>query len=342
MLQEPALHAASAVSSDTSSDGSSDHSETPPSARAVRVEDQLAFNEGFERKKTAALLFTGSVMGFLGFLFAFVIGFIKFTNPFISEFHQWFPSGFGYFPATVSEMVHDPGRPAGKCFAAFETIGAAFIFLSWYPWRLRNVYIGDDAAVCLLPGGALSWTMFRQFVPPLGMMLVAGVSTTPIAQASSLDMICLAIHLGGAVMLFAGYSLVEAISLGWGPFPIPAVSERTMSRLELRVRKTVLTGIFLCYGSFCAFQGVLLLLPFFPGTHNEDVWEMYNATDEFGLTYGKMRLVDTASGWMLVLKVACYVSEVMCGLLLIASHLVIWGFCSERHVNLRDELWKVA
>mmetsp|Transcript_51799 Transcript_51799/g.138661 ORF Transcript_51799/g.138661 Transcript_51799/m.138661 type:complete len:336 (-) Transcript_51799:142-1149(-) len=306
---------------------------------AVKFEERLVFNDGFERKKTAALLFFGSVMGLCGFLFAFLIGFLKFTNPFMSEYHRQFPSHWGYFPATVSEMVHDPEDPAGKCFAAFASIGATFIFLSWYPWRLRNVYMGDSITIWCSHN--LSWMMFRQFIPTTGMMLVASVTTTPFAQATMLDNICLGIHLTGALMFFAGYCLVEAVALGWGPFPLPEVSRRTMGSLEIRLRKSVVTAIIAFYSVFCVLQGVLLL-PLDTAHGHADQWRQKVAYDEFGFARKKMLLLDTATGFVLFLKIASYTSEVLGGLLLIASHLIIWGFCNERYVDLYDELWKVV
>jgi len=41
-------------------------------------EERIIFLEGLERKKTASLLFFGAAFGLLGFLFAFIIGTLKF------------------------------------------------------------------------------------------------------------------------------------------------------------------------------------------------------------------------------------------------------------------------
>jgi len=302
------------------------------------LQQRFDFMEGFERKKTAALLFFGAIFGLLGFIFAFVIGTLTFLHPFLSSYHQDFPSGYGYFPATVSEMVHDPSQPAGKCFFAFEFIGAYFIFNSWYPWHLRNVYIGDDAS---LPGIPISWMMFRQFIPPAGMMLVATVTTTPFAQATILDYFCISIHLFGAVMLFAGYGVVEALSLGWGPFSQPPVAERTILGRERTVRLVMLNGVIFWYLLFCILQGVLLMPLEKFGGHN-DVWKMTTITDPFGHTIQAVELEDTASGLILALKITSYASEVFCGLFLIASFLTIWFFCHERHADLNEELGSVV
>jgi len=304
-------------------------------------EERIIFLEGLERKKTASLLFFGAAFGLLGFLFAFIIGTLKFLRPLTGEYHRIFPSGHGYFPATVSEMVHDPTDPAGKCFFAFEFVGAFFIFNSWYPWSLRNVYIGDDDQVA--PCVPFSWMMFRQFIPPAGMMLVATVTTTPFAQAAILDYFCISIHLFGAVLLFAGYGVVEAKTLGWCGLQQPIVAQKCVGEDEKTVRKRLLTGLVAWYVLFCVLQGVLLLpLDQFGGKN--DHWEtrkIQNPTAEPGELMSQTILIDTASGFVLGLKILSYASEVCCGLFLIMSFMTIWWFCAERKADLRDELYQV-
>lgn len=331
------------------------HPTTVRSHTIPSLEEVLQYQEGFERKKTAALLFTGALMGFLGFMFAGVIGIKQFLDPEMSEYHRTFESGNGYFPSTVSEMVYDPRQPAGKCFFSFEFVGALLIFQSWYPWRLRNVYLGDSFVVQCLP--QISWMMFRQFVPSLGMILVATVTTVPFKTADALDYICIAIHLTAAVMLFAGYVLVEAITIGWGPFrhcrqevtlkTIGTWSHSKERTHELAIRKMFTTGIVFAYATFCSLQGVLMLptcVSDLRKLHNSsffgqcDVWGMSNVTDSHGYTHQMMILTDTASGGILMLKIASYVSEVFCGMFLIGSLWTIWYYSHERLTDLRDEL----
>mmetsp|Transcript_81791 Transcript_81791/g.207804 ORF Transcript_81791/g.207804 Transcript_81791/m.207804 type:complete len:355 (-) Transcript_81791:109-1173(-) len=305
---------------------------------SASIDDKISFLVGYERKKCAALLFMGSIFGLLGFVFAFIIGLMKFLNPHISEFHERFASGNGYFPATVSEMVHNPQDPAGKCVFAFEFIGAIFIFLSWYPWELRNVYIGDSHCVPVCKN--LSWSMFRQFCPPCGMMLVATVTTTPFAQATQLDYFCIAIHLTGAVMLFAGYAAVESHCLGFLHIKQHETMKKTLKPREVSLRYLCLVGIVICYVVFCTITAVVVL-PLEQWGGKNDVWEKRTITDERGFTFNKIVLVDTASGFVLWLKILSYVSEVACGLFLISSFLVIWYFCEERTTDLNDELFSV-
>merc|ERR1719188_907835 len=125
------------------------------------------------------MLFAGSISGLLGFIFAFVIGVIRECMQGKSDvFDRPFKSGLGYFPSTVSEMVHDPDSPAGKVFFAFCFVGAVLIFFSWYPTMLRNAYIGDDPQIC-----GVAWVTWRQFVPAPGMMKLSIITTVPLAQA---------------------------------------------------------------------------------------------------------------------------------------------------------------
>jgi|EP00927_Polykrikos_kofoidii_P056339 hypothetical protein len=305
------------------------------------LEEAMVFRGQLDRKKSVALLWFGAIMGLLGFFFAFLIGMYTFWNPLLGKKGSSFPSGEGYFPSTVSEMVHDPKTPAGKCFFAFEMVGAILIFLSWYPYELRSVYIGDSAiAAC-----NISWVMIRQFIPTVGMMLVATVTTTPIAEATVVDYYCIGIHLTGAVMLFAGYVVVEGITLGWGPFSRPEVTHRTIGDREHWWRCRCLDFIAVWYTVFCVLQ-VVLVLPM----ETSDKWSVVNIRDppvgstgsvSDNLTYiQKTVLVDTASGACLFLKILSYSSEVLCGLGLICSFLTIWYYSEERHADLMDELVK--
>lgn len=317
------------------------------------LKDEVEFLIHYERKKCASLLWFGAVFGFFGFAFAFMCGLAKYFDPMLSEFHKDFPSGNGYFPSTVSEMVHNPTEPAGKCFFAFEFIGAGFIFTSWYPFELRNVYIGDSMTLPFVK--ELSWTMFRQFVPPAGMMLVATVTTTPFAQATPIDYVCISIHLLGAVMLFAGYAAVEAIALGMVPdwllakmcanveLKVDLVSSGVVSGKELLVRRLCLLSILFWYSAFCLLQVVLLLpLTDFPSLGQLDQWGPVTYVNNITNTVQtQIVLHDTATGFLGWLKILSYLTEVFCGIALIGSFLAIWWFCEERKVDLKDELAKV-
>jgi len=269
-----------------------------------------------------ALLLMGSIFGLLGFFFAAVSGVMKYF-----EQEDKFPSHNGYFPPTVSEMVHDPEDPAGKVFFAFEFVAASFIFLSWYPWELKNVYLGDDDfAIC-----DISWVMLRQFIPAPGMMLVATVTTTPLFQATLRDWVTISIHLLGAMMCFVGYVIIEGKTLSWACFKKPTHSAQIRPR-EHAWRVFFLNNICFWYCFFLAVQ-IVLGLPHMP----------ICCADVHGVPPGspsgtKPELTNTASGFVLCIKVISYLSEVLCGVSLIASHMTIWYYSSERHIDLEDEI----
>merc|ERR1712136_56813 len=296
--------------------------------------NRFDFVESSERKRAAAMLAAGSLFGFLGFFFAFLIGLWKFVSPEASEYHRVFPSGRGYFPETVSEMVHNSDDPAGKSFFAFEFIAALLIFMSWYPHHLRNVYLGDDF---MIPFIGVSWTLFRQFVPALGMMLVATVTTTPLADATVLDMFTIGIHLFGAIMLFGGYIVFEGLTLGWGCLSgwRPAHVVGTISDPEWRARSLCLTGVIFNYSLFLTIQ-VILVLP--NNIQTPDLWEIEQNFEENGAVTQATVLVDTAHGLFLALKITSYMSEVGCGLCLICSLMLIWAYCTEKDIDLVETL----
>jgi len=288
------------------------------------------------------MLMLGSLSGLFGFLFVFTIGVLK-ANPGIgihAEYcHRVYddqPLSPCYYPATVSEMVCKQDDPSGRVFWFFEFVGAILIFFSWYPTSLRNVYIGDDAvAFC-----NLSWVSLRQYVPAPGMMMLSAIPTVPMAQADVLDYFCIALHLLGALLMFVGYFLVEAVAVGWGPCKhIIPEEKRHHHPTGVFVRKVFLTGIIVSYIVFCALQIILSVGTSEPGFDRWETWP--NCTSLHPNTTFDCNLpqLTKAAGWtMKLLKVASFGSEVFCGLCVIGSHCAIWYFCEERHYDLPEEL----
>jgi hypothetical protein len=283
---------------------------------STSITDEAVFLDGVKRKRAAALIFLGSLFGLCGFFFAFVTGVIK-----SQEGAGLYPSGYGYFPSTVSEMVANPRDAAGKAFFAFEFIAAIFIFLSWYPYQLHNVYIGDDDQACC----GISWVLLRQFIPAPGMMLVATVTTTPIAMATIRDQFTIFIHLSGAMMMFVGYTIIEGKTLGMVNINHQTfkVADR-ISAQELWWRRFFVTGVNVWLCTFMIVQVILGI----PG-----IDKVICCNDEYDYRFTPDKLVNTASSVMLVLKVISYVAEVLCGWSLIMSHATIWYFCEERLID---------
>jgi len=306
------------------------------------LEHRAHLRSGLDRKRSAQMLFVGTVAGVLGFVFAFMIGAMKAYDRDKYDLNgKKFASGLSYFPSTVSEMVHDPTDPGGKCFFCFELTGAIILFMSSYPTMLRNAYVGDDAEV---PYIKVSWTTFRQFVPAPGMMLLAIITTVPAAQSDSLDQVCIQLHMIGALMLFIGYFLVEAYTVGWGPCKEPACQSLVESQgqtRELSLRKWCLHGILFWWITFCLLQALVLVpVPFAPADHF-DVWgQLLKNNGKPWRKYNGMpvQLLDSAHMDVKVVKVVSYLSEVFCGICMLSSHLVVWYYCEERNYDLAEEL----
>jgi len=113
-------------------------------------------------------------------------------------------------------MVHDTEDPAGRAFFAFEMTGVIFLFTSYYPWHLQNVFFGDDEQVC-----GVSWPMLRQVLPALGMWIVAMVPTVPVYKADIRSSMSIAIHGMFAMAMFIGYPIIEGKALGWACLKSP-------------------------------------------------------------------------------------------------------------------------
>lgn len=262
-----------------------------------------------------------------------------------------------YFPATVSEMVHNTSSGAGKCFFAFCLIGGICMLMSWYPWQLRNVYVGDDLKVF---GSWLGKTrgdkdvgpsllMMRQFLPPVGIMLVACIPAPPAANREFTDTVSCVIHTVGATMSIGGYAFIELYTI----FSKSTAVVFDEKRGEKQVRAVL---IWSCLIAIVIFQ----LFGFLAGHADklgiccEDVWQVpkpsdwqqVNADTEPGLriedeiaaAHSQKMLLRTASGTYLFLKFGEYMGEVFSGLFMLASHLAIWWYCPERHVDLDEKL----
>jgi len=295
------------------------------------------------RKRASTMLLLGAISGFFGFLFAFTIGVLRSST--VARSYAPISDSYCYrkfdgarlrpcyFPATVSELVHDSDDPAGKVFFFFEFTGAIMIFFSWYPSELRSVYIGDDAT---LPGRCISWVTFRQYVPAPGMMMLSVIRTVPMPQADLTDFFCIGLHLTGALLMFVGYFFAEGVAIGWGPFHrCVRDDKRRIDPKASMHRKIALTGVALFYVIFCVLQVALSV-----GSGDSfDQWD--TVTDCHLLTKDdcqKPQLIRAADKPLKNLKELSYASEIICGLFVIGSHLLIWYHCEERHYDLHEEL----
>lgn len=334
----------------------------------------VKYLQGQKRQQSARYVLVGAVAGLCAFIFAggqLATGILRYKTVDLNFMGDVSPSGKGYHPSTVSDMVVDVfGSAEGKCFFAFSMIGAICILMSEYPWLLSNVYIGDDVKVPCIGVPVLSC---RHFLPPLGMMIVCCM---PVVRGNRnvSEKIAAMLHTMGAVMMIGGYITFEVHSLWFS-----SLLRGKISRRELWLRKLLILACLICA---CGFQFCGALASYVqsgcvtfmaevseqtqcaPGcfcTNSTswletctDVWckpTMQNISDSFNARHfgaavsmsmadenGKQMLVNTARGWFLNLKQINYWFEVWAGLLMICSHLVIYYFCAERKVDLPEEL----
>jgi len=252
-----------------------------------------------------------------------------------------YDSGNGYFPATVSEMVHNQESPGGRVFHTFGMMAGVCIFTSWYPVHLRNVYTGSDS----IPFFPVYWTTVRQLLPAMGLWLLIGVNTYPapvaMNSAGKTKMGCVFLHLMGAGMMFLGYLACELKCLGLLGFHKTKAWEATTTS-ERRWRTALAVVILISFTSFATLQ---VGMSYFKDTEwlrdGVDKWALRgdyvkSADGKEQRIMADPQIVDTASGMYLQLKIASFVCEDIAGLALVLSHIAIWYFCEERHHNYGD------
>jgi len=293
------------------------------------------------------LVFAAALTGFLAFAFAGSLGYAH-IMPATTGYNymgEGYPSGNNYVSPTVSEVVSDHDSAAGKSFTAFAMIASICLLMSWYPWELSNVYIGHERKSKIL---IISWCSVRAFLPPLSMMIVALVPTTPWELASATDKVTVLLHCAAACLMFGSYIFVELLTLVTeGPHQISIRHGRTLER-SIRWFTAVQ-----CAGCMCCFllsQGVIVV-PEMLGLCCGDVWRRpsredlekmrsENATSwettlvEYNMANNQTMLYDTAKGAVLGFKELSFWSEVLAGLSLLANLFAIWYYCPERSIIL--------
>lgn len=295
-----------------------------------------------QRQRSVALLLCGSICGFLGFAFAGFLGVWRYgaDDLQLNYLGQPMPSGHNFWPPSVSMMVRDPQTPSGKCFYAFQTTAALCILMSWYPWQLRNVYVGENAKMF-----GVNLLNLRTLLPPIGMMLVTHIQVIPMEQRGFRDNVAIALHSLGAMMMIGGFCLFELHCLFSG-----SIHTRAHERM---IRMGI---VFLCL--FCCVCYFVMAMLVENADHlgiccndvyNVPTLEDISAAQRSGHPGAAVRsmlaheaqrprLYNTAHGLMLHLKEACYWFEVLSGLFMISGHLAIWYYCPERQLDLARSL----
>lgn len=326
-------------------------------------------------------LFVGALLTLLGFAFASAVGMIKYKEPVGTNFRgEHLASGRNYFPLTVSEMIHDPSSEESKCFFAFCIAGAICILISSYPWSLTNVYFGDDAGVPVNPRQLffaeedekilkVPVLFFRQFLPPIGMILVICITVTS-GERTFTEKLAATVHTIGAVIMIGGYIAFEVDALWYrahyGHDDPPIHGGLRMKKCERKVRKVLIIFCAICavgFGSCGAIHSSIIkkcVADKYACSCDEtaefvdtcaDKWVLATEDDIDKLVADrrydllpeavaakqigkKIMLENTASGYVLAIKQLNYWCEAFAGIAMVLSHLAIWFFCKERKIDL--------
>jgi len=332
---------------------------------------RLDYVDGFRRLQSTTFLLMGALSGIMGFAFAGFLGIYKYKNDAIlagTNFRgDLFESGRHFHPATVSEMVRDYHSPEGKIFYAFGILASVCILVSAYPWCLRNVFIGHDHSRLIRPlcgsaGERPIWVnliSLRQFLPPVGLMMVVCITVTT-GPRTFCEAVAAGLHTVGAVLMFVAYIAFEFHALWWSPVLYVRGLERWFRKwlailalicsvgfqlcglCSTILQKSCVGGLCSCKSSapfteLCVDKWQVPTLDDIAYSRNMSYYGAW-VREATALEDKEELLLNTASGWYLVLKMATYWLEVCAGLFLLTSHLVIWYFCPERNVELGCEL----
>jgi hypothetical protein len=321
--------------------------------------DEIQFLDKFNRHKALSMMSTGAVLGIVGFGIAAIGGYwnIYAENNMKSKISGPYPSGEPYFPLTVSEMVSDPRSSAGKTFLAFELCAAIMILGSWYPYMLSNVYIGSRYKPLRCCVWCPSWATIRQFIPMVGLFLVALVSVTPQTRMVPSDFVTNQIHILAATALFGGYILVELVCLFLQADHVPQMSERGGCVRTVCILGCAVGAVTTIVLQFTYPYAPLSILPCqdeyktvsiddlqsFIGNNTDMLYDASTYMQSVAFARGLSKtdpitvLVNTAHGTCLSIKMITFWSEVVAGVLGLGSHLVIWYFAPERHMKIKDD-----
>jgi len=262
---------------------------------------------------------------------------------------------------TVSEMVHDPASPTGKAFQGFELVAAILLLTSWYPYQLCNVYVGErhtlfekQTSKCC---GCMAWPTLRQFLPCLGLAVVAMITTTPTydKKAANTSFITCQLHMLAATALFGGYIIVELQCLlqayGKGVVKIGGTERcvRLIFIIIAAIGAVVTIGLqftlplisddTICCNDKWKLMDEAQLKKAYEYASNVTDQHLHDAKIQSALYLFNNEMhfeVDTASGTYYKLKMLCFFAEVVAGVFGLSSHIVIWWFAPERQIIVGD------
>lgn len=181
--------------------------------RDTAVEEHIAQHQFIQ--ESPRYLIVGTILGILGFLVAVVPYLMRVIRHVIKN--ETIPKD--EVPPTVSELVSHWETVEARIFFGFEFTAALLILLSWYPFKMRSACCIPMFGGCKMRLGCctISWATFRQFVPPIGLILVACCPTIKVEidvkDFDPANFVLIAVHGIAALMMFVGFLLAEAHAL---------------------------------------------------------------------------------------------------------------------------------
>jgi len=265
-----------------------------------------------------------------------------------------YASGSNYVPLNVSEMVHDVTGPEGKAFFALSFISVVFLLMSYYPWKLVNVYVGQAAFGPTRLAQSLA--SIHHLAPPVGMLMVALIPVKA-RNANFGHLVCNVFHTVGAVGMIGGYIICELHCLFCHSHNKQRIPKDV--RLKLGEWSARFALIFLCivfaigYIAFDAVNGIYIKTNIWDCA---DVYKVPTESDRILMSHNltllakqvtisdaiirnKEYLYNTASGMCLFVKRGSFWCECFAGVFMLWSIATVWYYCPERKVcDLLDAL----
>jgi len=169
-----------------------------------------------KRRATASLL-AGTVFGVMavGYLI-YLAAVVKSEESALNMYGRPFPSGKDYVFSGASEMISTANGSHGRVYFGLVLVSTFLTIISWYPYELSNVHVGDETR-CIpgcdcLPG----WMLFptaRSLVCPLGLLLISSAHVVADNVSNTGQAESVLAQMGGAVLLIGGYIYFELYTL---------------------------------------------------------------------------------------------------------------------------------
>eukprot|EP00931_Biecheleriopsis_adriatica_P068871 TRINITY_DN42767_c0_g1_i1.p1 TRINITY_DN42767_c0_g1~~TRINITY_DN42767_c0_g1_i1.p1 ORF type:complete len:352 (-),score=45.15 TRINITY_DN42767_c0_g1_i1:34-1056(-) len=166
----------------------------------------------FHVRRNRNLFGIGAVFGIIAFTYSwYLMHALRSRSVGLNMYGDRFPSGVPYMPFSVSEMIWDRQNSQGEIFMGFAVIAAFCQLMSWYTYFLSNVMVPRASAIPCFPRIPLSMNTARAVIPPIGMLLVVFCNVRAPNYDTSLIGRVMIIHNGGATGMLVSYFYFELL-----------------------------------------------------------------------------------------------------------------------------------